>query len=69
MPKFMVRRYAEAMQYIQIDAETQDDAYELASEADDSTDRIWSAWSICPDAEMEIEYDSIEEIKEEGENK
>ena len=69
MPKFMVRRYAEAMQYIEIDAETQDDAYELASEADDSTNRIWSTWSICPDAEMEIEYDSIEEIKEDGENK
>lgn len=66
MPKFMVRRYAEAMQYIRIDAETQDDAYELASEADDSKIRIWSAWSICPDAEMEIEYDSIEEVNDES---
>lgn len=60
--KFMVRRYTEAVQYIEVEAETQDAAYDLAVEADDSTSRMWSKWSICADAEMEIERDSIEVI-------
>lgn len=60
--KFIVRRYTEAVQYIEVEAETQDAAYDLAVEADDSTNRIWSTWSICSDA-MEIERDSIEVLK------
>ena len=62
--KFIVRRYAEAMQCIEIEADTKDAAYDLAVEADDSTNRIWSAWSICPDTQK-IERDSIEGANDE----
>ena len=60
MPKFMVRRFAEQVQYIEVDAETQDDAYELATAADYDD---WSEWE-CSDP-GEIDYDSIEEVEEE----
>ncbi len=63
MPKFMVRRFAEHVQYIEVDAETQDDAYELAAAA--HYDK-WSEWECCSDP-GEIDYDSIEEVQDEQE--
>lgn len=65
MPKFRVRRYAEQVQYIEVEAETQDDAYDLAVEAEYHQ---WSEWDNC-DSPGEIESDHIEEIEEEEEEK
>jgi hypothetical protein len=59
--KFIVRRFAEQVQYIEVDAETQDDAYELATAA--HYDK-WSEWECCSDP-GEIDYDSIEEVNDE----
>ena len=45
-----------------VDAETQDDAYELAAAA--HYDK-WSEWECCSDP-GEIDYDSIEEVNDES---
>jgi len=65
MPKFRVRRYAEQVQYIEVEAETQDDACDLAVTAEYHQ---WSEWDNCSDP-GEIDYDNIEEIEEEEEEK
>ena len=44
MPKFVVKKYCESVQFIEIDAESKDDAYDLAVEADYDE---WSEWEPC----------------------
>ncbi|MEC8767145.1 MAG: hypothetical protein VXX23_00980 [Actinomycetota bacterium] len=58
--RFMVKRFAEHFQYIEVDAETEDDAYELAAAA---SYEEWSEWEECS-ADWEIDYDNIERIEE-----
>ena len=59
MPKFIVKKYCESVQFIEVNAESRDDAYDLAVEADRDD---WSEWEPCLGSET-IEYDFIEEVK------
>ena len=61
MPKFVVKKYCESVQFIEIDAESKDDAYDLA-EADYDE---WSEWEPCLGSET-IDYDLIDEVKNES---
>ncbi len=57
-----MKRFAKHVQYqyIEVDAETEDDAYELAAGA---SYEKWSEWEECS-FDLEIDYDSIERIEE-----
>ena len=57
--KFIVKKYCESVQFIEVNAESRDDAYDLAVEADRDD---WSEWEPCLGSET-IEYDFIEEVK------
>lgn len=59
MPKFIVKKYCESVQFIEINAESRDDAYDLAVEADHDE---WSEWEPCLGSET-IDYDLIDEVK------
>ena len=60
MPKYVVKKFAEFMCEVIVEAETEDDAYDAAKEL--SSD-AWSDWSET--SEWSIDYDFIEEISKE----
>ena len=62
MPKFIVKKYCESVQFIEINAESKDDAYDLAVEAGYDE---WSEWEPCLGSET-IDYDLIDEVKNES---
>lgn len=62
MPKFIVKKYCESVQFIEIDAGSRDDAYDLAVEADHDD---WSEWEPCLGSES-IDYDLIDEVNDES---
>lgn len=62
MPKYIVPKYCEMVQFVEIEAECKDDAYDLAHEHE--YDDRWSEWEPRYLGSEKVDFDLIEKVED-----